>query len=362
MARTPHSLGAEKRKALIDEVVRKTPFEIKSHRDCQKLSDLIFLATKQNISASTIRRLFGFEKSPFHPSPFTVEILEKFITHQGHIEPKMSEMGSIILDIYDPLHFETIRSDDRSFHAVYRKAAIALRNNEQLFLEVMDALATMPIGRLFYYDLFPDYEILPKFQYKGYERYLQYSTTKNDKLFALTLLIWSADKRGDVVHFKKWMTLLMKVRFNYEEIHPFVLGRYFACRITNAATKSQLDKWCKEAIIIAKQLTPQCGVAFGDFPGFHYFVAEALQLRNGDSYLLTILDLADKKYHKVDEYDWKGYYEQLDLFRAYALFKLGREEESKLIFNRIDCSKFYFISKEYFLEKYAYIRKLIYDA
>ena len=359
MARTPHLLGAEKKKFLIDEIKRNTPFEIRSNRDCQKLSEFIFLATKQNISASTLRRLFGFENSPFHPSHFTIEILEKYISGRHQSKTANNPMSVFLLEMFDPIHFKTISSNDESFHAVYRKAAILLKNNESLFLEVMEPLASMPIGRLFYYDLFPDYEILPKFQYKGYEFYLEHSTSKNDKVFALTLLIWAACKRNNVTDYKKWRAQLVKEKPTLTELHPFVLGRYVACMISHAASQSEYKKWRGNAIQIAQKLKPQKDIAFGQFPGFHYFVADAAQEKEDGDFLLQLIELAEKNYSRTEEFEWKGYYQQLNLFKAYAFFYLGKNNSSVEVFNQIDCSDFYFISKDYFMEKYFVLKDFL---
>ena len=359
MARTPHLLGAEKKKILIEAIKRNTPFEIRSHRDCQKLSEFIFIATKQSISASTIRRLFEFEKTPFHPSPFTVEVLETYITNQVQMHSKSSDMSDLIIEMFDPMHFETIRSNDTSFHAVYRKAAMLLKNNEPLFLEVMDSLASMRYGRLFYYDLFPDYEILPKFQYKGYERYLEHSISQNDKVFALTLLIWAACKRNNVTDYKKWRAQLVKEKPTLTELHPFVLGRYVACMISHAASQSEYKKWRGNAIQIEQKLKPQKDIAFGQFPGFHYFVADAAQEKEDGDFLLQLIELAEKNYSRTEEFVWKGYYQQLNLFKAYAFFYLGKNNSSVEVFNQIDCSDFYFISKDYFMEKYFVLKDFL---
>jgi hypothetical protein len=359
MARTPNDFCSEKKKILIDEIKKNTPFEIRSHRDCQKLSEFIFSVHKKNISASTLRRLFGFEQSAFQPSPFTVEILEKYIDHQKQTKLKSIETSAFILEMFDPIHFKKISSNDESFHAVYRKAAMLINSNEQLFFEVMEDLASMPNGRMFYYELFPDYEILPKFQYKGYERYLEYSSSKNDRVFALTLLIWAACQRNNVIDYKKWSDLLVGEDPTYAELHPFVLGRYIACMLIHSASKLEYEKWRDVAIQLAQKLLPQEDIAFAKFPGFHYFVSDALQEKKDGKVLLQLIELVEKNYPRVEEFEWKGYYEQLDLFKAFALYFLGRKEESLHIFTNIDFSNFYFISKDYFMEKYHTLRELL---
>jgi hypothetical protein len=359
MARTPHVLGAEKKKILIEEIKKNTPFELHSNRDCQKLAEFIFLVTKDYISASTLRRLFGFEKSPFHPSQFTIEILEKYIACRKDDASTSNQMSNFLLDMFDPIHFTTIRSTDESFQAVYRKAAVLLKNNEPLFREVMEPLAKMPNGRVFYYDLFPDYEILPRFQYLGYELYLRYSNSTNDKVFALTILIWASHKRNDVADFKKWRTLLIEENPTFQELHPFVLGRYVASMLQHAKSKSEYEQWKNDATHLAANLRPKTDIPFGQFPGFHYFVADAAQEKKDGELILRLLDYSEKHYLKNIEFEWKGYYEQLNLFKAYALHFLGRNSESKQILSSIECSKFYFISKEYFVEKYNALEKLL---
>jgi hypothetical protein len=359
MARTPHILGAEKKKNLMDEIKRNTPFEIHSNRDCQKLAEFIFLVTKDYISVSTLRRLFGFEKSPFHPSQFTIEILEKYIACRQKDASTSNGMSNFLLDMFDPIHFTTISSTDESFQAVYRKAAVLLKNNEALFREVMEPLAKMPHGRVFYYDLFPDYEILPSFQYLGYEFYLQYSQTINDKVFALTILVWSAHRRNDAGDFKKWKEQLNDVKPTFSELHPFVLGRYIACMLQHAESDSAYEQWKNDAVKLASDLRPTTDLSFGQFPGFHYFVADAAHEKKDGALILKLVECAEKNYPKTLEFEWKGYYEQLNLFKAYALYFLGRKSESEVILSSVECSKFYFITKEYFVEKHNTLKKLL---
>ncbi|RYZ98865.1 MAG: hypothetical protein EOP47_18260 [Sphingobacteriaceae bacterium] len=51
--------------------------------DCKELSHLILLKTRQRISETTLKRVFGFAYSKFKPSVFTVETLSQFCGHNS---------------------------------------------------------------------------------------------------------------------------------------------------------------------------------------------------------------------------------------------------------------------------------------
>lgn len=51
--------------------------------ECQRLSSLIFLATKKRVSETTIKRVYGFAVSKFKPSPFTLQTLAEYCGYEG---------------------------------------------------------------------------------------------------------------------------------------------------------------------------------------------------------------------------------------------------------------------------------------
>lgn len=64
---------------LKEEVLRKFGESLISTKDCQHLSDQIYLETEQRISTTTIRRLYGFLKSNTMSAKFTLNALAKYV-------------------------------------------------------------------------------------------------------------------------------------------------------------------------------------------------------------------------------------------------------------------------------------------
>jgi len=64
---------------LKEEIQRKFGREITYAKDCQILSEQIRLATKRQLSESTLKRFFGVVESPFSPSNFTLDTLAVYL-------------------------------------------------------------------------------------------------------------------------------------------------------------------------------------------------------------------------------------------------------------------------------------------
>jgi hypothetical protein len=61
------------------QVEQKTGQEIRYPRDCTMLAEKIFSQCNCRISASTLRRLFGFDKSKNAPRDYTLDIIAQYI-------------------------------------------------------------------------------------------------------------------------------------------------------------------------------------------------------------------------------------------------------------------------------------------
>jgi len=61
------------------EVLKKFGEELCYNKDCEALAEIVCQATGGRISATTIRRLYGFLKSPSAPSKFTLDLLAQYI-------------------------------------------------------------------------------------------------------------------------------------------------------------------------------------------------------------------------------------------------------------------------------------------
>ena len=322
MARKRNSVSDVELSRLKDEIQSRIDFEIKFSKDCLKLSELISQVTKSYISASTVRRIWGFEKSDFSLSYGTMEILRNFAHNQPLGNLNWSEKAKFILDFFNPLHFEDIVENDKIFQASCRRVAILLRNDRNLFDEVSSELASSFIGRKFYFELFAAY-------LNGQEERMQFHcrTTKE----------FSSDLSA---------------------IHPFVLGRYFFMQIVGSEGDER-SEWVCKALILEGEISRSDIGEFKEFPGFHYFVCDALRIVKDWKNLEYTSLKALSDFVRYPEFEWKGYYQQLELFYGISLFENDKKSEAKKILKNISPDGFYFISDNYFREIFEFWKKRV---
>ncbi len=324
-------------------------------KDCIRLSQLIFETTRSIISPNTLRRFWGFEYSAFFPSYSTVEILELFVS-LSRKNKVHSDQALFVLDFFEPLHFQEIGADDKTFQASCRKIALFLKSNPLVFQEVMIPLAQSALGRKYFYELFPDYSWLNHGLDLGYYHYLSHSVSKNDLLFGHAILFFSAYLKNDsLVMEEKYLAIQTIWNTHKGEVHPFVAGRVYFTFIL-MSDKDNLASILDAARDYQKKLPRHSVGEFKEFPGFHYFVADALYQKGLIKDLFFFTSIALNEFLVFQEFEWKGYYDQLKVFHAFALSGLKKKREALNIFQKVKTSDYYFISREYYLNIYHQVK------
>lgn len=356
MARKKNVISKLEIASLQKEIKSNCIIQIENAIDCKNLSNHILLTTGKYLSFSTLKRFFGFNKSEFSLSYDTIKILKEYIalcTNQ-----KQVSVAQIVIDFYTPKHFKEISKSDQSFQAASRTMALLLKENKNLFEESMLPLAQSKIGRVFYFELFPDYEILSEFQYKGYELYLKYENSQEGKLFACCVLLLKYFFDGDnkMMNFYHHKVLLQFKKT--KELHPFILGRYYQVQLIHSFLfyPKMISKIITEIYKVEKLQPRNAKELFREFPGFHYFVCDGLWHAEEYEHLFKISEIAMAEYEKYEEFIWKGYYDQLHLYQALALTKLGKAKEASSKIKKIQPDSFYFISKKYFTELFEVLK------
>lgn len=365
MARTSNIVSQKQVLLLKQELILKAGFAILNPIDCEKLSDAIYRKTKFYISSSSLKRFMGFHKSDFNPSYQTLDIISIFCEYDGwndfinpnnHIEPVSNEELLFFKTIFNLKDYNTISDHDETMQMVSRRIAERLRQDPKAFETIIPDLAKNKLAQIFYFEHFPDYDNLVSYQYKGYIEYLKYKKTTEAQIFGNCLLFFSAFLMMDKSLMKKYHTNLMGINIT-NEIHPMPLGRYYQCLILfqHFVEEKSIDKTLKHIYSIEKRL-PRIGLHFKNFPGFHYFVADALILSGHYKDALKIIELATKNYIIYREFVWKGYYRQFQLMMAEAHFHLKNTKKATLLLNKINPEKFYFISRQYFTVRLNLLR------
>ncbi len=354
MARTRNKIAKEEVELIRKLVIQKANIEVINPVDCKHLANQIYTSTGQYISESTLKRFLGFHFYEFAPSYDTIKILKGFIDSNVMFQSDEQVAAELIVDFFKPIHFTAIDISDKSFQAACRRIAISLKKNKLLFESVMEILAKNEMSRRFYYDLFPDYEVLSSFQYKGYEKYLEYEKSYQGQMFGNCILFLKYFFDNDFVAMKKKYREISKIYNPKNNLHSFVLGRYYQTCIMSSFyfDNNETASVIREAFKIEKKVKNDPNVLFSDFPGFHYFVCDGLYNVGAYNELMLMINIALDKYEKSSEFEWKGYYDQLYLYNALALVNLGKIKEATKQLKLIKPERFYFISNVYFKKLY----------
>ncbi len=357
MARTSNKASEKQIKQLKEHVVLKAGFVIQNPIDCERLSDLIFKKTKFYISSATLKRFMGFYNSGFKPSYQTLEILSVFCGFDGwndyanpnkNTEPVTIEELTFFKNIFNLKDYSDIADHDETMQMVSRRIAERLREDPKAFETILPDLAKNKLAQVFYFEHFPDYDNLVSFQHKGYTEYLKHKKTPEAQVFGNCILFFGAFLSADNILMEQYYEKLMQIEIP-DDIHPMPLGRYYQCLILfqHFVEEKPIDNILKQIYAIEKRL-PRIGLHFKNFPGLHYFVADALILSGYYKDALKIIDLATKNYSIYREFVWKGYYRQFQLMMAEAYFHLKKTKKAEQLLKKINPEKFYFISRKYF--------------
>ncbi len=365
MARKPNKVNKTDVVRLKQVVETTAGFNVLNPIDCERLSDTVFRKTKHYISPATLKRFMGFYKSGFNPSYQTLDILSIFCGYDGwngFIKPDKNKPGisenelEFFMSFFSRKDYTKLADHDESMQLLARRMAERLREDPKAFEKIVPDLAKSELAQIFYFEHFPDYDNLVAYQYKGYIEYLKHKTTPEAQIFGNCLLFFRAFLLMDKELMKKYHDILIGIEIP-ENIHPMPLGRYYNCLLlyTHFVEEKSLDRIIKHIYSIEKRL-PRIGLHFKNFPGFHYFVADALVLCDYYKDVLKLIDLATKNYKIFREFVWKGYYRQFQLMQAEAYYHLNNKEKALHFVSKINPNQFYFISRKYFTARHLLLK------
>lgn len=365
MARKPNPVPDQLLQKLRDEIRKCSGLAIQNPVECEQLSDLILRKTKFYLSPSTLKRLMGFYKNNFFPSYQTLNITCLYCGYDGwqeFINPNKTKtrITTEELEFFKKIFFKQdyyIPSEhDEAMQTVTRRIAERLREDPKVFESLVPELAKNPLVQIFYFEHFPDYDNLVSFHYKGYMEYLKYKKTSEAQIFGNCLLFFRAFLMQDKSLMHHYYQILTALEIP-DTIHPMPLGRYYQCAILyrHFIEKKSISHLLKQVWALEKKV-PRMGLHFKNFPGFHYFVADALILSGYYQEAIKLIEKASKEYKIYREFVWKGYYRHFQLMLAEAHFALGKIENAKNLIRKINPEKFYFISKMYFTIRFNILK------
>ena len=361
-----------------DEVERIYGRKVLTASDCQFLSKDIYQRTQYQVSLNTLRRTFNLMKSKYQPSMFTLDLLSKYCGYTSitdFISQKEESMNNNNHDNYfGLLNFLVLlfndsnikNKDDITYINLVRDVINNLEKWPNVIEDFQQQVARKVNGQTFYFEQFINIDKLNSYYGNGLRYYLNEKKSVDAQIFGHSLLCFrnwlTINDEGVLKHFNALKNLTP-----HPTAHPFISGRYYAAMLYY----SDVFKGDTDLVLMAARdfyaglklvkHPDQC------FPCFEYIMAEALILVNHyDEAMYYINESVKKRNNHLPPHIDVRLFESIFLFKAIALSKSGRVEESKEIFDIINTGNFYFLSKQfnsilYLLLKRSYLHKEFLD-
>jgi hypothetical protein len=261
----------------------------------------------------------------------------------------------ILLSFYDFDFINTIEHHSGGIQSMSRKIALRLREDISGFKRAIPVLTTKKYAQIFFVEHFPDYDNLCAYYYLLYEEYVRKKQTTEAQIFGYAMLFLKAFWQQSKEQCKIYLTELNRQPLS-TDIHPYVIGRYFACNMLFErffGLPEKIPLLYNDYLLFSKKL-PKGEVHFLDFPASEYIVSEALLLCEEYEKCLTVIQKGLEAFPFKMEFARKGYYRQMQLLGLIAQKYLSPEFKMVPLLRKINPEGFYFISKKHFSVYYYF--------
>ena len=334
---------------------------IKTSGDCLLLSNDIFDKISFKVNSNTLRRFFKLVKSNHLPSLTTLDILSKYcgfnsfdeflrLKNKNHVTDNKDHYGDSILNYLVSLFREPYvkEFENKTFTAIVKETIIFLERHPELIDKFQRAISKTKNGQDFYFEHFINLDKLNSFYGEGLRYYILEKKTTEAQIFGHALLCLKSWLTGNDLEVARHYKHLNECRIT-KELHPFLLGRFFASQLLYADLYHlSAKKIFAEARQIHRSIQyTEIKNKYQLFPCFEYIICPILfftgHYEEALYYINYYLDNYRQKPSKIDA----AFYQRMDLYTALVFMKTGREKEAYHLYKKIFPSNFSFLSKKY---------------
>lgn len=326
--------------------------------DCNELSHHIYKSIRVQISAQTLRRLFGFIEDGTEPSDSTISYLLQYcgFNTMNELLKHTENLGNTKLDednvrlIKEFYNIELSAGTDFNYQNACGNIAKQLLQDPNLLNSLAGFLSSNQVAQIFFFERHPYIDGLCNGYSQLLKLYAQEKKTLEAQLFAVSLLhlgsILAINKNEASIYIK----LINQISIG-NSIHPFVQARKIMANLTHAwllGNEEEIAIWTEIAFTEErKQKRGMFKEAY--FPFFQFIVADAFNFIGKYDETLRMIQIAEQDYIRLpDSPIESGYYECLSLIKAIALFNTGRKNECKSLLSEVNNEELIFSSKKYF--------------
>lgn len=333
-------------KKLICEVFGK---DILNNSDCIELSNQIWLTTGKRISPTTLKRYFGIIKDRTFIGKSSIDIIKEYVDNNKSVDKVSKTEIQIIKDFY---LIEVTNINDYNYQKACGNIAKRIFLNENLLLHLRGFLSKNNSAQIYFFERFPMIDMLSNEIYlKSLRAYAYSKKTSEAFIYFNSLRVFSAFLQQNEELLEDAFHKLNKLQIN-NSFHPFIQARYIASHLLYyfmVKDDKNLRKWKSIAFEVELKIA-RGNSPLAYFPMYQYILIDTFNLLEDyeSSYELIKICEFDYKFNYASPIE-PGYYESLDLMKAFCLFKLGYIKEAKRIFKRISLNNLLFTHKKYFM-------------
>lgn len=368
--------------------------------DCEALSQQIFSKTHLFISYNTLRRFFRLAgNNDSNPSNSTLNILSIYCGYRSYDEFMRIALNSdpvlvahnLLLSLQDEdnltidflkdeleklrdqrilfgvipsiiqrtfflgktellnrlFELEVIFNNKHYLHAdlyfLMQLIGDELRKHHTLSEKIWKTWATIPLARFYYFELFVDMDNLIHSHHYAISHYYKASETKQDKLFALSLLFWKAFWSNNQREYNKLYNELTFIELT-PELHPIPVARALNCLLVHeyrAGGKVSYE---------LNQTIERYRKQYSNHPEpfFNYWIIEGLAITHQWEKCLAYIEELEENWNlKSHQYFHGGANEKLKIVALLCYKKLGKQYEVKQIKPTIVARNCYSFSRSY---------------
>jgi len=344
---------------LLKEIQSRFGRDITFASECEELSHHIYKCIHVQISAQTLRRLFGFIKDGTDPSATTISYLLRYCGFDSMQEMlKHSEVHNNSRPGLDKIRFikefytiELSEGADYNYQKACGNIARQLLQDPLLLNSLSGFLSSNPVAQVFFFERHPYIDGLCTGYAKFLMLYLQEKKSPEAQLFANCFLHLGCFLSQNNLEAYKYIGKINQIKIN-NSIHPFVQARKIMANLTHAClvrNGEEIENWTESAFKEERnQLRGQSKEAY--FPFFQFILADAFNLIGKFDKALEMVQIAERDYIRQPNSPIEtGYYESLSLIKAIALYHTGKKNNCKSLLNKLNKEDIIFSSKKYFL-------------
>ncbi len=358
MPRRPYQISKSITSTLLKECESTFGFNINHQTRYVGLSKSIEKKCKEYISPKTISRAFSKEKK-HSCSKHTLDIFANYCGYNdvetysklyAREEVRITkEEFKILKEIYNyKNYYVSLEYRDPVLMSISKIIVSKLRESTEDYLDLVNEYSDNPVAQNYFIEQSIDYDNLAIHYHKALKTYLQNKHDKEAKIFGNSVLYLNAfltqNEKQCNHYYRKVISLTLD-----DNIHPFVIGRYFSTVILHEKIyiKKDISHILKEILTIEKTIKKE-GRDYMKFPGFHFTICDSLIKCGEYDVAKTLINSAFTNYPDGQKDVDDGYYEAMYLFMAICSHNLNDYKTRDRYYKLCQKIPYNFLSQKYY--------------